>query len=416
MTSFFRVRYREARVHAVLVCAGGWLVSLASMATPGTSSITGEPKWPDFIHFYTLGTIARSGPIELLYDERGQHATQIRILPWTASDFFRPDTYPPLAALLFRPFTSLPFVSAGLVWGLLTLLTYCACVLAVRSRSGRTSPLHDRGFVLAAALGFPAVWSLFMHGQTTVIVVVAFALAWLALDTRQSRFVAGLAIGLLALKPQFGILIAIVALARREWALIAGTLASVAIQAAVTISLFGVNILWRYVDTARSVLLTAHVPEIKPHLQHSLRALTSLLPLTADAVTLILLSALVAFAVADVWRRTGNWRVRMGTLVIGSVLVNPHLYAYDATVLVLACLWLGEEVGYAVWFWQRAYWITAALLFPTALVVKLQISVVLLMELLAQVWVRTRRGEIGRVDPVVSATVQCSDAKAAATR
>jgi len=133
-------------------------------------------------------------------------------------------------------------------------------------------------------------------------------------------------------------------------------------------------------------------------------------------VTLILLSALVAFAVADVWRRTGNWRVRMGTLVIGSVLVNPHLYAYDATVLVLACLWLGEEVGYAVWFWQRAYWITAALLFPTALVVKLQISVVLLMELLAQVWVRTRRGEIGRVDPVVSATVQCSDAKAAATR
>ena len=415
MMSFFRIRYREARVHAYLLCAGGWIVSVASMAARGTTLITGEPKWPDFIHFYTLGTIARTGPIELLYDERGQHARQLAILPWTASDFFRPDTYPPLAALLFRPFTSLPFVIAGLVWGVLTLLAYGACVLAIRMRSGSTSPLHDRGFVLAATFGFPGVWSLFMHGQTTIVVIAAFALAWLALDKLQSRFVAGLAIGLLALKPQFGVLIAIVAVARWEWTLVAGTFASVAIQIAVTISLFGVNILWRYLDAARSVLLTAHMPEIKPYLQHSLRAITSLLPLTADAVTLILLSALVAFFVIDVWRRTVNWRVRMGTLVIGSVLVNPHVYAYDATVLVLAALWLGEEVGYARWFWQRAYWITAAFVLPFALLIKLQVSVVLLMELLAQVWVRTRRGEIGHVGPVRSTALPCSSVSPAAS-
>jgi hypothetical protein len=51
VASFFRLRYREARAHAVILCAGGWLVSLASIARPGVSSITGEPKWPDFIHF-----------------------------------------------------------------------------------------------------------------------------------------------------------------------------------------------------------------------------------------------------------------------------------------------------------------------------------------------------------------------------
>jgi hypothetical protein len=395
MASFFRLRYREARAHTYILCAGAWLVSLVSIATPGTSSMTGGPKWPDFIHFYTLGTIVRTGPIELLYDERGQHARQTEILPWTAADFFRPDTYPPLAALVFWPFTSLPFVMAGLVWGLLTLIAYCACVLVVANRSGTTSPLQDRGFVLAAALGFPPVWLMVMHGQTTIIVVVAFAFAWLALDRREWRFAAGLAIGLLALKPQFGVLITVVAFARREWRLIMGTLTSVAVQIAVTVRLFGVDILWRYLDTTMSVLLTAHVPEIKPYLQHSLRAITSLLPLKANAVTLMLLSGLVALMVIDIWRRTANWRIRMGTLVIGSVLVNPHLYAYDATVLVLAGLWLGEEAGRAEWFWQRVYWITASLFFPIALVSKLQISVVLMTELLGQVWVRTRAGGIG---------------------
>jgi len=389
--SFFRLRYREARAHAYILCAGGWLLSLVSIALPGVMRIGGGPKWPDFIHFYTLGDIARSGPIALLYDERGQHARQMAILPWTTSDFFRPDTYPPLAALLFAPLTRLPFVVAGLVWGLLMLVIFVMCVGKVVRRSAPDSPLQDRPFVMAASLGFPSVWSMVMHGQTTIIVILAFALAWMALEAR-ARFAAGFAIGLLALKPQFGVLIAIVAVVMGEWRLVLGTLACVAIQAGFTVLLFGTGILQLYVKTAISVLQTAHMPEIKPYLQHSLRAITSLLPPTADAILLVALSGAVAVLVIDVWRRTASWRVRMGTLVLGSVLINPHLYAYDGAVLVLAGLWLGEEAGRAEWFWQRVYWLTVAMLFPVALVIKVQISVLLMIELLVQVWMRTRAG------------------------
>jgi hypothetical protein len=230
-----------------------------------------------------------------------------------------------------------------------------------------------------------------MHGQTTIIVILAFALAWMALEAR-ARFAAGFAIGLLALKPQFGVLIAIVAVVMGEWRLVLGTLACVAIQAGFTVLLFGTGILQLYVKTAISVLQTAHMPEIKPYLQHSLRAITSLLPPTADAILLVALSGAVAVLVIDVWRRTASWRVRMGTLVLGSVLINPHLYAYDGAVLVLAGLWLGEEAGRAEWFWQRVYWLTVAMLFPVALVIKVQISVLLMIELLVQVWMRTRAG------------------------
>jgi hypothetical protein len=199
------------------------MVSLISIATPGVKSMTGESKWPDFIHFYTLGTIARTGPIELLYDERGQHARQAEILPGTEADFFRPDTYPPLAAMVFAPFTVLPFVPAGAVWGIATLAAFAACVRAIANRSGPDSPLHDRRFVWTATLGFPAVWSLVMHGQSTMLVVLPFTLAWLALDQYRSRFWAGVALGLLALKPQFGVVLAIVVCARREWTMIAAS-------------------------------------------------------------------------------------------------------------------------------------------------------------------------------------------------
>jgi hypothetical protein len=331
----------------------------------------------------------------LLYDERPQHARQNDILPGTESDFFRPDTYPPLAALIFAPFTVLPFVLAGMVWGLCTLAALAACVLTIANRSGPASPLRDRRFLWTAALGFPAVWSLVMHGQSTILVVLGFALAWLALDVRSSRYWAGFALGLLALKPQFGVVFAIIAIARREWKMVAGTLTAIAIQIALTIVIFGADILRIYAATAIAVMRTAHIPEIKPYLQHSLRALTSLLPLEADAILLLLLGGIVAWIVADIWRSTANWRIRMGALVIGSLLVNPHVYAYDTTVLVLAGLWLGDAVGRdARWFWQRAYWITVTVFFPTALVIKLQLSVLLMLELLAQIWIRMRAGEL----------------------
>ena len=378
---------KRARAHAVLLATIGWIVAVGAVVVPGPFLPTGQAKWTDFVHFYTLGNIARTGPIELLYDEVGQHARQVALLPAYASAFFRADTYPPLVATAFAPLSRLPYVISGLVWGAITLAAYVACVLLITRQASPASPLRDRRFVLAVCLAFPPVWLLFIHGQTTIAPFVSFAFAWAALEQRRP-FLAGVAIGFIALKPQLGVVIALVAVLSGEWRIVAGAVTSVVLQVAATVWLFGTSIVWRYVATSIDVLRTAHVEEVKPYLQHSLRVLTTLAPGPVAPVLLALGSIAIVWVVWSVWRSTTDSRVRMGVVVIGSVLVNPHLYVYDATLLVLAGLWLGLVVGNESWFWRRAYWLTVALLIPTAQFAWVQLSVLLMIELLYQLWRR----------------------------
>ena len=79
--------------------------------------------------------------------------------------------------------------------------------------------------------------------------------------------------------------------------------------------------------------------------------------------------------------------MRVGVVVLASVLVNPHLTVYDATVLVLPLLWIGGWIetsqGRALeWrpaYWSAVYWLFAAFLVPLAFLIKVQCSVFLML-------------------------------------
>ena len=77
----------------------------------------------------------------------------------------------------------------------------------------------------------------------------------------------------------------------------------------------------------------------------------------------------------------------MSLLVTASVLVSPHLFLYDAAVLILPGLWLGAWIqretaraGVAGQrFWRALPFLCMTLLVPTALFIKIQVSVLLLL-------------------------------------
>jgi Glycosyltransferase family 87 len=81
----------------------------------------------------------------------------------------------------------------------------------------RSLKTPDGVFVAAAAAAFPPVWSLVLHGQTTVFPLAAFFLGHQALEKRRP-FLAGAALGLMAVKPRFGLVLAFVVLSRRSGA------------------------------------------------------------------------------------------------------------------------------------------------------------------------------------------------------
>jgi hypothetical protein len=84
-----------------------------------------------------------------------------------------------------------------------------------------------------------------------------------------------------------------------------------------------------------------------------------------------------------VWRRIDSVDARFGVLVFCAVLVNPHLFVYDAAVLALPILWLGgwiEEAKppFRAAYWQAVYFLYFLTLIPTARIIILQGSVLLM--------------------------------------
>ena len=59
---------RRVRIHAFLLAVGIWTAFFVNLYTPGLHDHGGLIKGADFLHFYTLGTLAREGRGDLLYN------------------------------------------------------------------------------------------------------------------------------------------------------------------------------------------------------------------------------------------------------------------------------------------------------------------------------------------------------------
>jgi alpha-1,2-mannosyltransferase len=385
-SSTLTVRAREAKAHALIVALVGWSFAVASgVVGPGNRSILGQIKWTDFAHFYTFGHIARTGPVSALYDDRASFARQLQLVPGSETERYIA-VYGPQVALLFAPFSWMPYILAGAAWAGFSVWTYLLCVRSAWKPAREA--IDDYRFVLVAALAFPPAWQLAAYGQTTAIPLIAFTAGWLALE-RGRPFVAGLLLGLLTVKPQLGLVLAPVALVTAEWMVVAGVVASVFVQALVVFAWFGAAIFVDYWHALARIPQAAHFLEPDFYKLHSIAALTERLPASVGLLLWATASVFIIAAVVLVWRSTPAWRVRFGVLVLASVLVSPHVVVYDLAVLTPAMLWLGgwmQETGLETgWFWQRLYWLAAATLVPTAAFLWLQASVVILIELFVRV-------------------------------
>jgi alpha-1,2-mannosyltransferase len=362
----------EARGHARLFAAIGWIGVVVFLVVSSG----------DFVHFYTIGHLAATRNVTPLYDGVAQHAEQVALVPDSASDRFLP-VYPPQTALLFAPFSYLPYHWAASAWAAFTLLAYLSAVWLAWDRAA----LPDTQLVLTAAMAWPPLWLLVATGQTTALPLLAFVLGWWALE-RDRPWLGGAALGLLAFKPQFGLVIGVVAMAMGYWRVILGGLCSVALQLGLVALWLGQSVLGTYAtQTLSSLPQVQTMLEPKPYLQHSLTVLTRL----AGRLSLplwLMLSLAILVGTWRVWRVQASWRVKMGVLVLASVLVNPHVYVYDMTILVLPVLWIGgwlEAREPAPWFWHAVYALGVVCLIPTAPLLWVQASVLIMGYLFWQV-------------------------------
>jgi glycosyl transferase family 87 len=380
---------RRLRTHGIILALCLWSVYIWNIATPGLLDRSGNLKGTDFLHFYTLGSLALAHRGADLYSMQAQSELAAQRVPAAAGIRYLP-LYPPQVSILFAPFARLSYPSALVLWLSISALIYALCCYDV----WRACPnLRNHGFtVLILALAFPAFWHLIAWGQTSALALAFFVLAFFALRA-QREFLAGLALGCLIFKPQLGLAAAIVFVITLRWKIIAGALLSAAAELSVAWLYYGPSPLREWIHVLLNVPHTLKLLEPKPYQTHCLRTFWSMLiPWPSISLALYLISAcLICVLTIACWRSRKPLSLRYSALLLATVLLAPHLTVYDlvilAPVFLLLSDWLVTQSDAAQHLKLLLYLAYALpLLGPIARWTHLQLSVLAMAALLYGIW------------------------------
>ena len=106
---------KRLRAHALLLALGLWGIYLWTIATPTLRDRNGNLKGTDFLHFYTLGSLAIAHRGSDLYDLQVQAALAAQRVPEAGGIRYLP-LYPPQVSILFAPMALLSYGRALAVW------------------------------------------------------------------------------------------------------------------------------------------------------------------------------------------------------------------------------------------------------------------------------------------------------------
>lgn len=327
----------------------GYLVWLAA---------AGRFRPVDFDAFYTGAALLRDGHGARLYDLGLQAEYQRRLLgALPLNGHVLPFVSPPHLAVLLLPLSYLPLGAAYAVWTLvqLALVAWLAreCVRPCETAAGRVA-------VLGALAAFPMLLVTVYKGQLSLLVLVGL-LAWMR-ALRAGRDGA-LATALLAgtVKPQLILVpLVITACLRRGRALLlfaGGGLLLVLLAAAVA----GPASLGDFLDLTRRLDATFDDRIVYPAYMYNFKgALTLLLgiqPAVIGTATRLALLLALGAAAALCWpgaRDGGTGPLRIALALLLGVFFSPHLYYYDALVLVAVALAFDAHLRRSAPRWRPA--------------------------------------------------------------
>lgn len=327
---------RRLRAHGTILVLCLWSVYVWNLATPGLRDRNGNLKGTDFLHFYTLGSLAVQHRGTDLYDMNAQAALAAERVPEAAGIRYLP-LYPPQVSIFFVPLAHLSYGWALVLWWGCSAGVYGVCCYSI----WRACPnLRDHGGTVALlAAAFPAFFHLIAWGQTSALALACFTLMFFLLRDRR-EFLAGLCLGCLIFKPQLGIAAAIVFVSIGAWKTVAGAALSAAGELSAGILYYGMEPLRRWIHVLRNVGAVSDLLEPKPYQTHSLRTFWSMLvPWNDLSLGLYVLSAVVILALTIAcWKRSRRVPLilRYSALLLATVLVAPHLTVYDLVILAPA--------------------------------------------------------------------------------
>ncbi|MEN3379541.1 MAG: alpha,2-mannosyltransferase [Hyphomicrobiales bacterium] len=335
---------------AVLVASAGGLLYLVA-TSDGLMDYQDRPLGTDFSNVYAAGTYVLEGRPAAPFDPRLQH-TREREIFGEKTPFFGWH-YPPFFLWLAAALALMPYQLALSVWQAATLILYLLSIRTlVASGSSATSalwgePTAGRGEAslwLLLALAFPAVFVNLGHGHNGFLTAALIGLALIHLDARP--VLAGVLFGLLAYKPQFGIMIPLVLIATGRWRAVFAAGATVALLTLAATLAFGTET-WRAFFTFAEYT-RVHVLETGETGWHKIQSVFSVARMWGAPIPLAYavqsaITIVVAGALVWLWRSPASFALKAAALCLAAILATPYSLDYDMMALAPAIAFLSAE-------------------------------------------------------------------------
>jgi hypothetical protein len=317
--------YTLAAVYAAYFLYAGWL---------GLWLVNGKgvPRYHDFTTAFAAGLLALRGNVGSIYASAEFLKAQDLLIGTTnASHGTWP--YPPTYLLILALLAMLPYVVAFLVWSLGTLLGFVGVVYLIVRRSS----------AIPLVLASPFTASNFLFGQSGFLTASLIGATLLALE--RWPVLAGVFLGCLTFKPQFGILFPLALVAAKQWRAIAGTIVTTALLAVLSVVVFGTG---PWESLPREFVAQADVNFVSfvnwglfQTVYGGVRYLGGGAGLAwlAQGIT----ASGIAVIVWTVWRSQMRYPLKAATLSAAALIVTPYAFPYDICAIAIPVAFLAQD-------------------------------------------------------------------------
>ena len=346
-----------------VVILGAAVITLyALFLLTGTVLRTAAPLPADVLAFLTAARLAAAGQAATAYDWGAFQLAQAAVLGTG------PEAIGGALGWLNPPhffFAVLPLAPFGYGWAWLLWVVATALLLALAAWS-----ILPRGAAVVAVLAAPPVLLAASVGQNGLLIAALFAWSFALLDRRPG--LAGLALGLLTIKPQFGLLLPVLLALSGRWRAF-GAAAGVTLAAmGLAWVAFGAEAWLAFLPSVTSNADRMLGGQVSPRIQSVYAFLFRLTGREGLAAAGHGLVALAAASVAmRVWLRRpeGPEEARAAAAIAASYLLTPYAWGYDTPAIPVAALFLARATLRDGWLPGEKALLLLACLMPVVLVV-----------------------------------------------
>jgi arabinofuranan 3-O-arabinosyltransferase len=284
----------------------------------------------DFVNVWSAGKLVLDGHPAQAYDWDIQKQVQVAVLGRSYQGNFAWH-YPPPFLFVASLLAHFPYAVAFIGWAVASLVPYLAVMRGIVGRP----------FGLLLALAFPVVLTNTLVGQNGFLTASLIGGTLYLMPARP--VLAGICLGLLSYKPQYGLLFPLVLIAASQWTVFftAGVVAvAMAFASWLAFGTESWQAFFHWMPMFSQAFLTeGRAPWGK---MQSIYALVRYFDGTEQLAWMFqwIMSGAVAVLLALMWRSRISYPLKAAALAAGALLITPYLFLYDLMVLAIAVAFL----------------------------------------------------------------------------